>query len=1645
MPELARLFDAHQARDPTQTIKLRKAFRATAKMRLRQWRSQMRNAVLEHNILGFSRGPSFHPPQVRLQAFSSWLNGVGGQILLGTDWARPYIERAWRVGEAKAIRETGRGAGPDRSEMIAALARVEIEGILGVTSQQVAREAAKVIVRGTPKQRAIRQLFSVFDKLAQPRLVVMCDVLSIKAYNEAKLSSYVASGIRRVGIQAESLPGGRHSHIDAADAAERPAVHELESAGHLVTGVVEELEKLEAQAEEEQLVGILTAGDDKVCQLCEDWAEDSPYEIEEVRDVYPLHPRCRCAVYPWEDLRFKGDSFEDKYNPDQPRDPAGVSTGGQWTAGAAGELWGGVSHEQTVSSKQQAAVKELAEKVPGLKNLLPYLAPDEVNRVKKVNVSKMVEMFTNFPVEAEEMAAVAYSGGAKRGWYRKSAKALLDVFGAVDAPRFAALMAALSPQTGVEDNAVNALNTWVGWVKAGRPTDRAAIVKVMGESVQGEKGAESILPAWINNSVMALSAPDPENIVLSGPKVDSFAYNLRDHVNAVTLNSWMANYIGIKQAMFARRMAVPGKMPGKGPMYIATAAVTRKAAEILTEKTGSQWTPAEVQETIWSWAKTLYERATTDKTTVAQLLEAGSVTHKDIADTPDFAILFTQNVYRKILEAGGYANQAAAIAASGGELDRTAEPRGGLTAAEGSGIPQDAFTRHLFRAAGRLDKLRIERAQRKAEAAEEDGLDFWIHFDSVADYDPDEPRDPEGKWTTGGGGGGGSAGKGYSAAAHVDKHGVIHTSSVFDAQLALSQGRDVELDQPRKVSVLIDRLGAVAADMIKHGEKAPNYNLCGIMIKGESLFCHENQGIPRIKMPQLDKQQTKDFIAHLKDSGYEVTKEKVRSDHLRATQEEISGAKVAEVANKLRTQFGGEVSKRLIVSKDDYVLDGHHHWAAKMGIDYVDGTAKGDTKLKVSRVDISITKLLKLANQFTGGKGAKGTGDQLDMFEDRYNPNEPREPAGTPTGGQWTSGGASSSRGTSSIDHGMIETSPRAFVESRDVSSRQQFLSAHPAEELAKHTLLMNRDGNVGISIDPHGDVQNVFNNGGPKGGAAKAMVAAIENGGRTLDCYDGFLPSYYAQFGFKETQRMKFNPSFAPPGWDFAKYDNPDIVFMAWNGYLDGGAKGAIERAASRANWIKPERTTSYGDDWDAAKSASRAAASGGEIYRRPGEAVGAQAEQHGSPAGFGASEGSRGAVDPGGDDKMLLVSHEPRNTQYRQWATQLKANEAKIEHEGRVGDREDSQIYQMKNALTEYAASTIADRETSRIGLSVVYGGPRESGGTKLLAATLVRLDTKNSIARITLSGGLDEDAHEKSLHMTVARYGKEVDRIEAAAFGDDLETIAIYERAGFRISGQTSTGQARLIYGKEGQTAAELAAAMSLELIRKNEIQAQARVAAASLDFNPDNVKFTDEDRTFKVNGKEMYYAGSYTRGEPNVMIYTKHCDIASTPGITAHEIGHRKLDALRRRYRDEYQAMMAEPGPAPDPNGERWWQKTGGHEAVMAADGTLRAPYDKKYPVYDFWERNVELKRDQLHRDDGVTDYSKEYWQAFDKLEVGIDKPIHETIAEMTRLKYETGKLPGSTDWKNLFHMIDKVWKELPTEKRGEYQEHNGPFW
>ena len=315
--------------------------------------------------------------------------------------------------------------------------------------------------------------------------------------------------------------------------------------------------------------------------------------------------------------------------------------------------------------------------------------------------------------------------------------------------------------------------------------------------------------------------------------------------------------------------------------------------------------------------------------------------------------------------------------------------------------------KNAHKLAPKLEKIRtINRAKYLAKQAAD--------RDQAADAEWNESEHPRGQpenageFGPGGGRGGakqqpaphsaaqaGSVGHGYSSAASI-KDGKIYTSNVSDAARALYEGKQVVLDQPREISTLLDHLGQVAKHLIAMGDKAPNFNLCNVSVAGSNLFCSESKGIPRVKMPQLDDEQTKGFRHYLKDKGYKIEKTEEETDHLRATQSELNGVKVATIAAKLKAN-PEKKQNRIIVSREGYILDGHHRWAAQIGID-AENNRLGDVKTRIARVDIGIIDLLKEAETFTHGAGHKSAQDAW---------NESDHPRGQPeNAGEFASGGS---------------------------------------------------------------------------------------------------------------------------------------------------------------------------------------------------------------------------------------------------------------------------------------------------------------------------------------------------------------------------------------------------------------------------------------------------------------------------------------------------------------------------------------------------------------------------------------------------------------------------------------------------------------
>lgn len=360
-------------------------------------------------------------------------------------------------------------------------------------------------------------------------------------------------------------------------------------------------------------------------------------------------------------------------------------------------------------------VKIPAAQAAVLSKAVKNLTPAEQAKFRSDTAKTFVEYLTQLPSK-QEFAAAALGGQAKRGWYEGSTQAIVNVFGP-DAPRFAALLSAMSPQTSVQDNLFNALQTWKNWTAAGRPTDRNAIIEIMGQSVQGDKGIDSVLEAWRNNSVRALAAEDPATLTLSGPKVDSFMKNLQGNVNEVTNDAWMAAFTLVDQNIFGG--SITKTDPGKGPAYLAMNARTRETAAYLTKLTGETWTPAEVQETIWSWAKTLYEKAGAagETRSAVQLVRDNALTDELIASTPDFRTLFYDQRFQPILEQAGYAEQLAQLRAATGAADAGAGSQKPRAGGKTSPLDPEAQRKLNERNAKRLDTLRRNREAAAAQRA----------------------------------------------------------------------------------------------------------------------------------------------------------------------------------------------------------------------------------------------------------------------------------------------------------------------------------------------------------------------------------------------------------------------------------------------------------------------------------------------------------------------------------------------------------------------------------------------------------------------------------------------------------------------------------------------------------------------------------------------------------------------------------------------------------------------------------------------------------------------------------------------------------------------------------------------------------------
>ena len=185
----------------------------------------------------------------------------------------------------------------------------------------------------------------------------------------------------------------------------------------------------------------------------------------------------------------------------------------------------------------------------------------------------------------------------------------------------------------------------------------------------------------------------------------------------------------------------------------------------------------------------------------------------------------------------------------------------------------------------------------------------------------------------------------------------------------------------------ISKISKMLDDAKAKGEPAPDINLCDITIPGTNLYCDDNKGIPREEMPQFkgkavegsraagmetDKDGEVDtepvFREMLKEKNIKVLQTEVPADKLKATQKDLVGGKVIGMMGALEKDPNHpKITAPIYVSRDGYVIDGHHRWAA-----IVAHNAKNPNNpipMKTTVIDMDIKDAIPMANKFAEDMG----------------------------------------------------------------------------------------------------------------------------------------------------------------------------------------------------------------------------------------------------------------------------------------------------------------------------------------------------------------------------------------------------------------------------------------------------------------------------------------------------------------------------------------------------------------------------------------------------------------------------------------------------------------------------------------------------
>jgi len=114
-------------------------------------------------------------------------------------------------------------------------------------------------------------------------------------------------------------------------------------------------------------------------------------------------------------------------------------------------------------------------------------------------------------------------------------------------------------------------------------------------------------------------------------------------------------------------------------------------------------------------------------------------------------------------------------------------------------------------------------------------------------------------------------------------------------------------------------------------------------------------GISRIKMPQVRSADYEEYVEYLADQNITFKAKDVDPNDLKPIQREFNIISVDRAFKKMLEIIPGAKLKSIIISKDNFIVDGHHRWIAHVN---------AKRKISVVQASVNMKELLSATNAY---------------------------------------------------------------------------------------------------------------------------------------------------------------------------------------------------------------------------------------------------------------------------------------------------------------------------------------------------------------------------------------------------------------------------------------------------------------------------------------------------------------------------------------------------------------------------------------------------------------------------------------------------------------------------------------------------------